>query len=52
MGVQLPFSAPFHAPYPPWFSDATPRYFAGKVCAHHAANGLIARQCAVCQYNT
>jgi len=30
----------------------TPRYFAGKVCAHHAANGLIAQQCAVCQYNT
>jgi hypothetical protein len=36
----------------PWLSVNTPRYFAGQVCAHHAANGLIVQQCAVCQYNT
>jgi len=36
----------------PRLSVNTPRYFAGKVCAHHAANGLIVSQCAACQYNT
>src|ERR1035438_1210033 len=33
-------------------SKGYPRYFAGKVCAHHAANGLIVQQSAVCQCNT
>ena len=37
--------------YVPRLSVNTPRYFAGKVCAHHAANGLIVPQCVVCQYN-
>ena len=36
----------------PRLSVNTLWYFAGKLCAHHAANGLIVQQCAVCQYNT